>query len=139
MIVIAIPGEIRGKGRPKFSGKSGRPRAYTDSKTVSAENWVKACAVDAMCARSHSMLTGAVQMNVAVTVGIPASWSKKKQQMATAGLLHPTGKPDADNTTKLICDALNGIVWKDDSQVVRLVMSKRYGEQPGAEVLVTPL
>lgn len=133
-VVISIPGEIRGKGRPKFSTRGGRPRAYTDAKTVSAENWVKSCAVDAMAGRA--LLTGPVEMSMAITVGIPASWAKKKQLAAISGGVMPTGKPDVDNTCKLVSDAFNGIVWKDDSQVVSLTVTKAYGLEPQAEIVV---
>ena len=45
-------------------------------------------------------------------------------------LLHikPTKKPDADNIVKIICDALNGVAYKDDTQVVELDFKKVYGE-----------
>ena len=35
----------------------------------------------------------------------------------------------------LYADAFNGVVWRDDSQVVRVVSEKRYSDRPG--VLVT--
>ena len=37
-----------------------------------------------------------------------------------------TSKPDADNYAKLILDALNGVLWRDDAQVVRLFAEKVY-------------
>ena len=66
---------------------------------------------------------------------IPSSWSKKKQAAAEAGEVRPTGRPDLDNIVKLYADAFNGVVWRDDSQVVRVVSEKRYSDRPG--VLVT--
>jgi hypothetical protein len=38
----------------------------------------------------------------------------------------PTCRPDWDNFAKSICDALNGMFWKDDSQIVDCRVSKRY-------------
>ena len=35
-----------------------------------------------------------------------------------------TIKPDGDNLVKLIKDALNGVAWRDDAEVARLVVSK---------------
>ncbi len=56
-----------------------------------------------------------------------------------SGQLHPTKKPDLDNVQKAIYDGLNGVVWKDDVQVVKAVVGKRYGETPGVRVKVVPL
>ncbi|MCO7656007.1 RusA family crossover junction endodeoxyribonuclease, partial [Pseudomonas aeruginosa] len=44
-----------------------------------------------------------------------------------------------DNVIKAIYDGLNGVVWKDDVQVVKAVVGKRYGETPGVRVKVVPL
>jgi Holliday junction resolvase RusA-like endonuclease len=46
------------------------------------------------------------------------------------------GKPDADNLAKLVLDQItrSGRIWRDDSQVVRLVVEKRWalvGESAG--------
>lgn len=66
---------------------------------------------------------------------IPESWSKKDKVAAAFGALLPTSKPDADNFLK-IADALNGIVWKDDSQVADGRCIKRYSEQPALRIEV---
>lgn len=126
MIVITIPGELRGKGRPRFTARGGFARAFTDAKTANAETWVKACAVDQAGA---TPIEGPVSINVAISVHVPASWSKRKTLDALAGATWPTSKPDLDNCVKLIADALNGIVWRDDKQIVRMVVSKRYAER----------
>jgi len=134
MIVITIPGEMRGKGRPKFSTRGGFARAYTDAKTVSAENWIKCCAMDQ--ARLTAPLDGPLAVSMAISVAVPQSWSKKKRADALAGRVRPTGKPDVDNTVKLACDALNKIVWHDDSQITNLTVSKLYAEQAQAVLTV---
>lgn len=132
-LVIHVPGDIRGKGRPRFGrGPGGHVRAYTDAKTVNAEAWMRACAVEAV---GSPCLEGPLSLSMTVTVAIPASWSKRKQADALAGLVRPTGKPDADNMLKL-CDSLNGIVWKDDAQLVDVRLVKRYGPAPGAVLTV---
>lgn len=40
----------------------------------------------------------------------------------------PTGRPDLDNCCKLVTDALTGVAWKDDDQVVQLTASKHYAD-----------
>lgn len=43
---------------------------------------------------------------------------------------HHTGTPDTSNLVKLVEDALNGLAWRDDAQVVRLVATKVYADGP---------
>lgn len=133
MLVIRVPGEIRGKGRPKFRSVGGHARAYTDAKTLSAETWVKSCAIDQV---GIPRWEGPLSVTINISVGMPESKPKKWKAAALAGEIRPTGKPDFDNTSKMLCDALNGIVWKDDSQITDVLFSKVYSEVPGAELIV---
>lgn len=53
-----------------------------------------------------------------------------------------TKKPDLDNLTKSVMDALKGVAWVDDAQVVRLVTLKLdidHRETPGVVVRIEPL
>ena len=88
---------------------------------------------------AHNLLTGPVNLQMRVDFAIPASWSQKKQRAAEAGLILPTVKPDADNILKALCDAINGVVWVDDVQVVDLTLKKRYSVQPGVAVRIDEL
>ena len=131
-LTITIPGIARGKGRPRF----GNGRAYTDAATVNAEAWVKACAEPH---RPAVPMEGPLAVRLDVAVGVPASWSAKKRGAALDGALRPTGKPDADNVAKLALDPLNGLLWRDDSQVVELTVVKAYAEAPGMVMTVRAL
>jgi len=66
-------------------------------------------------------------------------FSKKKLAEAEEGTLRLVTKPDVDNYVKGIKDALNKVIWNDDSQVVDLTVSKFYSESPRVEVLVEKL
>ena len=125
MITLTFAGEPVGKGRPKFSRASGR--AYTPAKTANTEAYVKS---EAVRQAGQPVLEGPLRVRIVATVSVPASWSKKKQAAALAGEIYPTGKPDGDNIVKLYCDALNQLIWKDDSQIVKLRFEKRYGAYP---------
>ena len=46
-----------------------------------------------------------------------------------SGIIKPTKKPDIDNIAKIICDGLNGVAYKDDSQIIYLAVIKRYAEK----------
>jgi Holliday junction resolvase RusA-like endonuclease len=50
-----------------------------------------------------------------------------------------TGKPDGDNMLKAVGDGLNGIAFKDDSQIVCAKVTKQYGDKPGLDVMVEAL
>lgn len=51
----------------------------------------------------------------------------------------PCVKPDATKLLRGVEDALTGVVWRDDAQIVEQFVSKRYGEPEGVEVIVWAL
>ena len=120
-IEVTIPGPMRGKQRARTVRRGNFVSSYTPKETVNAESWVRHCAVQQA---GQPCLEGALALDVSVLVAIPASWSKKKQAAAQAGDVRPTGKPDNSNMLKLIEDALNGVLWKDDAQIVSVSMTK---------------
>jgi len=120
---IEVPGKPMGKGRPRFVRKTGA--AFTPQPTASRENLIR---VLAMQAWEGAPMECAARLRVEMVVPVPKSWTKKARAAALAGDDKPTGKPDADNCVKLVCDSLNQIVWHDDSQVVDMTATKRYGE-----------
>jgi Holliday junction resolvase RusA-like endonuclease len=132
-----VPGKPQGKGRPRAVARGKFVRMYTPSKTVSYESTVALAASQAMAGRAP--LEGPVVATLFIALPIPASWSKKKQALAAADKLLPTGKPDSDNVVKAVFDALNGVVWNDDTQVVDHSAKKRYRSRPGVQVIVSPV
>jgi Holliday junction resolvase RusA-like endonuclease len=131
MIRFDIPGNLKGKQRPRISTRGGFARAYTPAQTVNAESWVKTCAMEAAGA---PCLEGPLAIRITMAVQVPASWSKRKRADALAGRIRPTGKPDLDNCLKLVGDALNGVAWRDDAQLVEAAISRHYGEMPTTAV-----
>lgn len=136
-ITFVIPGVPVGKGRPKFARRGNFVTTYTPEKTASYENLVKVKAEDAM--QGRQIIDGAVSVAIHLYVTPPASWSQKKQREALAGNVYPTSKPDIDNCIKGIFDAMNDIVWRDDKQVVEMIVQKRYSETACARVSVWTL
>lgn len=134
MITIELAGEPRGKGRPRFSRKQGI--AFTDPKTRSYEAALRYAAQEAMAGQPP--LEGALSLRVEAYLPIPASWSKRKQLRASMILIRPTTKPDFDNLMKPL-DALNKVVWRDDSQIVSVSFAKFYSERPRFVVGVWPV
>lgn len=133
-VVFNIPGQPVPKGRPKFARRGAHVMAYTPAKTVGYENAVRLAASVAMAGAEPAQ--GPIALSLTLNLQIPASWSKKRRAMAAAGTIAATKKPDADNVLKGIKDGCNGIVWRDDAQVVRIHIEKRYSETPGVLVKV---
>lgn len=135
MISFVVPGNPVAKGRARSFVRNGHVAHYTPEKTANYENLVKLMALECMVGKS--LLDGAVSMRISLHVPIPSSWSKKKQEQARNGELRPLTKPDCSNVTKAIEDAMNGIVYVDDKQIVELSVSKYYSELPRAEIKVS--
>ena len=126
MLSVWLSGQPVGKGRPRFA----RGRVYTPSKTKAYEERLAARAIEEMEAAGIKTAIGPVRIEARAIFTIPKSWPNAKKQAALIGEFQHTGKPDADNVLKIIGDALNGIVWNDDSQIVSASIDKRYGVQP---------
>jgi Holliday junction resolvase RusA-like endonuclease len=131
-VVIVVPGEPKGKGRPRFSRFG---HAYTPEATRIYEASVAYCAKRAMAGRAWVL--DPVCMSVDAFFGIRPSWTKQKKADALCGALRP-GKPDWDNVGKLASDALNGIAYRDDSQVVECCVRKFYSNTPMLRIMVMP-
>jgi Holliday junction resolvase RusA-like endonuclease len=132
-IYFVVPGDPHGKGRPKASSRGGFVRMYTPALTRQYEAQIARLAEIAR--GDWPVLATPISLRVIAHHPIPVSWSKKKQQAALAGDVIP-GKPDLDNVAKAVLDALNGVIYLDDKQVVRLVAEKRYSFDPRVEVYV---
>ena len=62
---------------------------------------------------------------------IPHSKALWWKALARQGKIQPTVKPDLSNIFKLIEDVANGIIWKDDSQIVGYMpCDKFYSDTP---------
>lgn len=132
IVKFTIPGEPKGKGRPKFSKVGNFVKVYTPDTTVNYENWVKIC----FQGEQQKMIDGQLRAEIKCYFAIPKSYSKKKRQSALKGDLRPTKKPDCDNIAKIILDALNGLAYKDDKDVVSCLIEKWYSENPRVEVYI---
>lgn len=123
MIRFDIPGPPVGKARARVP-RSGH--AYTPAKTRQHEGYIRHLAALAMAGKAP--LDGPVSVVVSVGVEPPRSWSKRKRADALAGRVLPIARGDIDNYLKSIMDACQGIVYRDDKQVVDVRAIKRYND-----------
>jgi Holliday junction resolvase RusA-like endonuclease len=133
-IEFTVDGPPIGKGRPKAVRFGNQVRMYTPKKTSEYETDIAFKAAQVMA--DLEAVETPVSVGVLAYYPIPASWSKKRQQAAIDGTEIP-GKPDLDNVLKAVLDALNGVVYVDDKQVVRLTGGKAYSTYPRLVVWVT--
>lgn len=137
-VVIEVPGDPEGKKAhesryvPKSArtGRGGFIHNYLPAQTVKYQERIAGYARKAMIGKAMIGPGEAFAMRLFIMMPIPQSWPRWKRDAALAGTIYPTGKPDDDNVSKAL-DALNGIVWHDDSQRVHSLLWKEYGENPG--------
>jgi Holliday junction resolvase RusA-like endonuclease len=128
MIKLTIPGEPCAKQRPRTT-KQGH--TYTPQKTVNYETLVRELYI---LQNFRQQLEGELVMTVRAYFTIPKSASKKKAADMVGGRIRPTKRPDWDNVGKIISDALNGLAYHDDSQIVTATVEKWYSAEPRVEV-----
>lgn len=137
VLVFSMSGAPRGQGRPRTAVRGGFATIYKDAKSRTYENSVKALATKNMAGRPP--LTGALSVSMQFRMPIPKSAPKRQRLAMAAGEVPHVSKPDKSNLLKAIEDAFNGVVWVDDSQIVRGFQTKIYSEEPGVTVRVEAL
>ncbi|MCL6661754.1 RusA family crossover junction endodeoxyribonuclease [Paenibacillus amylolyticus] len=136
MITFTVYGEPVAQGRPRASTQGGFVRMYDPEKSKDYKDYVRLAAAEHA---PNALLEGPLGMVLTVYRSIPKSLGKKKAALAEAGHIVPTTKPDVDNYLKGVKDALKGVIWKDDSQVVDVFARKRYSARPRIEVKIKEL
>ena len=136
MIKLTVLGKPLAKGRPKFSSKGKFVRVYTPKKTTDYETLIKFSAQEVA---PKELLEGPVTMEIEAHLPIPKAMSKKKRALIKSHDLRPITRPDIDNYAKIVLDALNDIIYKDDNQVVSLNIRKFYSEKPRMEIYIKEL
>lgn len=138
-VTVSLTGIPQGKGRArsfmyrkKDTGKLSIGH-HTPDKTATYEGMIRTQAMQEI--GNKQPFDCPVEFVMRAIFPVPASWSDKKRQRALTGELKPGKKPDLDNVCKAWNDALNGVVYRDDSLICRMVLEKRYG--PQALVVVT--
>ncbi len=136
-IYFQIPGDPYGKGRPRITTRGGYARNYTPEKTTDYENHVAACFIQARNKSKFKKIEAGkpVEILIKAFFKIPKNTSKKKRKKMSDCKMLPTKKPDADNIAKIILDALNGLAYNDDNQIVHLIVKKFYFDgEPVVEI-----
>lgn len=127
MLVFSVYGIAQPKGSTKAFIPKGWTRPIVTSDNPKNKNWQSLVADGASHAVQHlppaarHVLEGGVRLTVAFYLPRPKRYQKR-------GAIQPphVTKPDLDKLLRSVKDALKGIAWHDDSQVVDVVCMKRY-------------
>lgn len=126
-LAIWFPIEPTPKGRPRFT-RFGKP--YTPKKTQEYEKKI-ADYFRSQPQRFKFEKDIPVAVNLVFGMPIPKSTPKSRKEAMFEGIIKHTKRPDVDNMAKAVLDALShGIAWEDDSQIVRLSITKEYAKEP---------
>lgn len=138
--IPATAGSKRGFVMKSPGTKHGFRAVITDDAGQKGIDWrtsVQASAVQAMAGRDPIAAGVPLILEVTLTLPRPKAHYSNKGNLRTKhmGYWKPT-KPDLTKHIRAVEDALKGIAWADDAQIVRQVNEKRWGERPGAQVTI---
>ena len=133
---MEITFDVVGRPAPQGSKKSiGNNRFVESSKFLPAwRNAVKIAAEQAVMENMWARVSGPVELEVMFYLDRPSTVSVTKRPS-------PTVPPDLDKLIRAVQDSLTGVVYDDDSQIIRVLAWKVYADtrEPGAFVRVNEL
>jgi Holliday junction resolvase RusA-like endonuclease len=123
--LLTIPGKPIAKARPRFARMGKFVKTYSPQETEEGralweikQQW------------QNKPLEGPISVSFVFGLSIPTSASKKSTTAMVDGLTRHLKKPDTDNFIKFYLDVMNGVVFRDDSQVWNITASKVYAKEP---------
>ena len=137
MIRVTVPGQPIAKGRARAAIMGGRTRMFTPAKTVNYEGLIAHEGADAMAGREP--LQGPLAVTVFAYFQLPKTVTKARRALVAAGKDFHVSRPDGDNVLKAVGDGLNGVVWRDDSQIASAQIVKVYSDTPRLVIEVRQL
>lgn len=137
-MIFIVNGKPQGKARARTvrNKYTGKVHSFTPDKTANYEELIR---------RSYKSAGGVYYADkmlgifIVAYFPIPKSYNKKKHAEASYGDIRPTTKPDCDNIIKIVLDALNGVAYHDDKQVVCVACNKFYAKTGYLEIEINEL
>ena len=128
-----VPGAIKGKGRPRVNSYTGI--VYTPTTTKDYEYLVEQYFL--LKYPKFKPLEGRLSVNIKAIFSIPKSAKKTDKDKILENTISPTKKPDIDNIVKIILDAMNKFAFKDDTQITKLSVEKKYGTEEKVTISIS--
>lgn len=121
--------------RPRVSS---RPyiRVYDPPKVKQFKRVLRSLAVNQY---SRPPMLGPLSVSLTFYRPVQKSISKTERERRLSNQSKPVVKPDTDNYIKSTLDALNGVLWHDDAQIVKITAEKRYSDNPKITVSIKPV
>jgi Holliday junction resolvase RusA-like endonuclease len=125
---------VRVYGIPVPQARAGRRIIHTAKGGVFVQSydrpecvdWKRTVQAQVLTVKPAIPITGALALTLRFELPRPKSLPKR--------VLYPVKKPDAKNLAWGVEDALRGLLYADDSQIVDLYATKRYGPAPGVTI-----
>lgn len=130
-ITFEVPGKPQGKRRARFFRAGHFIKSHADPQTVNYETFIRE--MFCLAYPGHVPQAGEVEVKIMAFCPMPKT-SNKRRAMMISGEIRPATRPEVDNIGKVILDALTGLAFKNDSQVVSLIVGKWYAERERVEV-----
>lgn len=117
-----VPGRVIGKGRPRLNSYTGV--VYTPTRTKDYESLVEQYFL--LKYPRFKALEGRIKVSIIAYFSIPKTTKKADINEMLENNISPTKKPDIDNIVKAILDSMNKFAFKDDNQITKLEVEKKY-------------
>ena len=122
--------------RPRVSSRGGYVKVYDPPKVKQFKNLLCSLTVDQY---ARPPLLGPLSVSLTFYRPVQKSISQSERERRLSNRSKPVVKPDVDNYIKSTLDALNGVLWHDDGQIVKIIGEKRYSDHPKITVSVKPV
>lgn len=133
-----VVGEPVAQARPRVVRTKTGVRGIDPAKSKNYKAWVKFCALNAFrkleTKEPKKLMAAPLKVKLLIYRSIPRSDSNKLKIQKQNNDVLPTVKPDIDNVFKAVTDALTGIIWQDDKQIVNAEIAKRFSSMPRVEI-----
>lgn len=117
-----VPGKVIGKGRPRLNSYTGV--VYTPTRTKDYESLVEQYFL--LKYPRFKILEGRIKVNIIAYFSIPKTTKKTEINEMLDNNISPTKKPDIDNIVKVVLDSMNKFAFRDDNQITKLEVEKKY-------------
>ena len=117
-----VPGKVIGKGRPRLNSYTGI--VYTPTRTKDYESLVEQYFL--LKYPRFKVFEGRIKVSIIACFSIPKTTKKADINEMLENNISPTKKPDIDNIVKAILDSMNKFAFKDDNQITKLEVEKKY-------------
>lgn len=128
MISFTIPGKPVAQSRPRFARRGSFVTTYDAAPSRDYKAWVRLCAAQAMQGRAPIDRDTPLALSVSVRIVKPKSTPKRVE--------FPVKKPDLDNYIKTLMDAMEGIIYAADQQIVSITASKVFALADGVDICI---